>query len=40
MEKRYEKPTVLATYSAEELAEEAALCGAQYQPDVTMGTTT
>jgi len=26
MEKRYERPEVLATYSADELAEEAGVC--------------
>ena len=26
MEKRYERPEVLATYSVDELAEEAAVC--------------
>jgi hypothetical protein len=33
MEKRYERPAVLATYSADELAEEAARCEVQYRPD-------
>ncbi len=33
METRYERPEVLATYSAAELAEEAARCEVQYRPD-------
>ena len=32
MEKRYERPEVLATYSADEIAEEAAIC-ATYKVD-------
>jgi hypothetical protein len=32
METRYEEPEVLATYSADELAEEAALCRPVYEP--------
>jgi hypothetical protein len=33
METRYERPEVLATYSADELAEEAALCVMTYPKD-------
>jgi hypothetical protein len=32
METRYERPEVLATYSADELADEAALCATMYAP--------
>jgi hypothetical protein len=35
METRYERPEVQATYSADELAEEAALCLPLYEPATT-----
>ena len=37
MEKRYERPEVLASYSVEELVEEAALCLPVYEPVTTGG---
>jgi hypothetical protein len=35
MEAPYERPEVIATYSADELAEEAARCDAHYLPTAT-----